>query len=649
MLDIVRNKQKSFLIKIAFAIIILSFVIGYAMMTSPGGPEDDGGAETVAVVNDTTISYAEFQTAYSNLYQLYRNIYQEQFTPALERQLQLTQKAIDGLIEQALLLDEAKRLGLSVSEQELVETIASIQAFQENGRFSKDRYLQVLAYQRLNADEFEEMQRKELLTDKVRQQLQAGIDATEEEVEEEFRDNNAKVNLSFVRLAPGLFESKVKVDDETLAAYFEANQEEFRVPEKVALRYLQFIPDRYQDEVTFDNAELETYYRRHLDQFEIEEQVKASHILIKVAQDAEPEVREKKRAFAAELLADARADKEFAELARTYSDDKASAVQGGDLGFFTRDTMVPAFEEVAFRLQPGEISDLVETPFGFHIIKSEAYIEAGVRPLEESLDMVKSSLKEEKARQLAFEKAMDAYNINRKTGDLEAAAEANQLGLKETGLFSRKEAIDGIGRNEEIVAAAFQLAENTLARPVMTEQGVILFGLKERKASHIPEFDEVRAAVETAYRRDRSKDLAREAAEQLVVGLREGGSLAELAEQKDYELEETGPFTQSYAPFVPRVGSSEEISAAVFADAPEGDGLNQVFEVQERFIVAEVKNREPADMTKLDDARRAELRQQILARKESEAVQNRVEELRAAANIQMSPGLVDMLDEEKQS
>ena len=649
MLDIVRNKQKSFLIKIAFAIIILSFVIGYAMMTSPGGPADDGGTETVAVVNDTAISYAEFQTAYSNLYQLYRNIYQEQFTPALERQLQLTQKAIDGLIEQALLLDEAKRLGLTVGKQELVETIASIQAFQENGQFSKDRYLQVLAYQRLSAEEFEEMQRKEILTDKVRQQLQAGITVSEAEIEEAYKENNDKVNLAFVRLAPGLFESQVKVDEKALAEYFAANQEDFRVPERVALRYLQFIPDRYTEEVTFDKAELEKYYRRHLDQFEIEEQVKASHILIKVAQEAAPEVREKKRAFAAELLADARAGKDFAELARTYSDDKASAVQGGDLGFFPRGTMVPAFEEVAFNLQPGEISDLVETPFGFHIIKSEAYIEPGVRSLEESLDMVKAGLREEKARQLAFEKAMDAYNINRKTGDLEAAAETNQLGLKETGLFSRGDAIDGIGRNQEIINAAFQLDENTLARPVMTEEGVILFGLKQRQASHIPEFEDVKPAVEAAYRQERSKDLAREAAEELVAGLRDGRSLAKLAEQHDYDLEETGPFTQTYAPFVPRIGSSPELSEAVFDEGEEADDLEQVFEVQERYIVVQVKDREPADMSKLDDARRAELREQILARKKSEVVQERVMELRDSANIQMSPGLVDMLNEEKQS
>ncbi len=649
MLDIVRNKQKSFVIKIAFAIIILSFVIGYAMMTSPGGPDNGDTAETVAVVNDTPISYADFQAAYSNLYQLYKNIYQDQFTPALERQLKLTEKTVNGLIEQVLLIEEADRLGLSVSEKELVTAIAAIQAFQNEGRFSKDRYMQVLDYQRLTPEAFESMQRRDMLTSKVRQHLQTGIAVSAPEIEEEFRLNNDKVNLSFVRLAPELFESKVKVDEETLAAFFETRQEDFRVSERVALRYLQFIPERYRDEITFDDAELEKYYRRHLDLFDIPEQTKASHVLIKVAQDADQALRDKKRVFATDLLNEAKSGKDFAELARTYSDDKGSALKGGDLGFFTRGTMVPAFEEAAFKLNPGEISELVETPFGFHIIKVEAYTEAGVKPLEDVIDIVKAGLGDEKSIQYAFEKAMDTYNVNRKSGDLQAAAEANGLGLKETGLFSRNEPIDGIGSNEEIIAAAFLLDESTLGRPVKTEQGVFLFGLKEKAPSHIPELADVKTQVETVYRKDKSRELAQAAADKLIAGLKDGGTLTKLAGRAKLDIEETGPFARTYAPFVPRIGSSVALSEAAFADTAETASLTQVFEIDERFFVAAIKSHEAADLTKLDDAKRAELQQFLQNRKQNDAVQNRVEELKATSEIQISPGLKDMLNKESQS
>ena len=647
MLDFVRNKQKSIIIKIAFAIIILSFVIGYAMLSSPGGPAGEDQSAEAAIVNGKTIAFNDFQTTYSNLYQVYQNIYQDQFTPALEKQLKLAEKTLDSLIDQVLLQDEAERQQIEISGKELVDAIANIPAFQENGVFSKDRYLQVLAYQRLSSEQFEAMQRSELITTKVREQLQAGVTVTDEEIDEEFRNNNEKVNLNYVSLTPASFEKKVKVTDEALATYFAEQQEVFRTPEMVSLRYLQFVPERYIDEVTFDENELEKYHRRHLDQFEILEKIKASHILIKVDEGTDETVRAEKKAFAEKLLEEVKAGKDFAELARVNSDDAASAVKGGNLGYFTRGSMVKPFEQAAFNMKPGDISEVVETTFGYHIIKVEEYTEPGVRSLEESMDEVKAGLRQEKAKQLAFEKAMDAYNINRKTGDLEAAATTNELGLKESGLFARDGYIDGIGSNAEIINAAHLLEENTLAKPVATDDGIILFALKERVASHIPELDEVKDLVTASYQATEAVKLAKAAAEELVADLVDGGSLVKLAKRGEYTVEETGEFTRTYSPFVPRLGTSEELSTAAF-EVKEGEtAIDQLFEIQKRFVVVEVKERIPADVTLLDEAKRAELQKTILSRKQNEAVANRLEELRSTATIVIAPRIQDLLNKEK--
>src|SRR5512139_3569317 len=158
MLDFVRSKQKSLIIKVVFGLIILSFVIGYAMLTSPGDSSKASQPDAAVTINGKAVPFSEFQAAYSNLYQLYQNIYQEQFTPTLERQLKLVQKSLDGVINQSLLLDEARRQGLVVSKQELIDAIAKIPAFQQNGAFSKERYLQVLGSQRLTSEEFEGLQ-----------------------------------------------------------------------------------------------------------------------------------------------------------------------------------------------------------------------------------------------------------------------------------------------------------------------------------------------------------------------------------------------------------------------------------------------------------------------------------------------------------
>lgn len=647
MLDFVRNKQKSIIIKIAFAIIILSFVIGYAMLSSPGGPAGDDPTAEAAVINGKAIAYNDFQSTYSNLYQIYQNIYQDQFTPALEKQLKLAEKTLDSLIDQALLQDEAERLQIEVSGKELVDAIANIQAFQDNGVFNKDRYLQVLAYQRLSSDQFEAMQRSELVTTKVREQLQSGVTVTEADIDEEFRNNNEKINLNYVSLTPASFEKKVKVTDEDIETYFAEQQEVFRVPEMVALRYLQFEPERYLEEVTFEESELEKYHRRHLDQFEILEKIKASHILIKVEEGTSDEIREEKKAFAAKLLEEAKAGKDFAELARVNSDDAASAVKGGNLGYFTRGSMVKPFEKAAFSMNPGDISDLVETIFGYHIIKVEEYTEPGVRSLEEAMDEVKEGLRQEKAKQLAFEKAMDAYNINRKTGDLEAAAEANELGLKESGLFARDGYIDGIGSNAEIINAAHLLEENKLAKPVVTDDGVILFAIKERVASHIPELADVKDMVIASYRTAQSTSLAEAAAEEMVASLSDGSSLAKLAKRGKYTLEETGEFTRTYSPFVPRLGTSEELSSAAFELSEEETALGQYFDIQNRFVVVEVKERIAADLTQLDEAKREELKKSILSRKQNEAVEQRLEELRSTATIVIAPRVQDLINKEK--
>ncbi len=648
MLDFVRNKQKSIIIKLAFAIIILSFVIGYAMLTAPGGPDGEASSAEAAVVNGRSIAFTDFQTAYSNLYQLYQSIYQDQFNPELEKQLQLAEKAINSLIDQALMEEEAERLGLTVTHQELVDAIAQEEAFQVNGVFNKQRYLQVLAYQRMSSDAYEALKHNELLLDKVQQHFTSQVTVSDEDIEAEFRNNNEKINLAFVGLAPAKFEAKVTVTDAALEAYYAENQETFRVPEKVSIRYLQFEPQRYLDQVTFDEDELAKYYRRHLDQFEILEKVKASHILVKVDPDADEATRQERRAYAESILAEIKNGKDFAELARHKSDDNASAVKGGELGFFTRGSMVKPFEEAAFSMKPGEISDLVETPFGYHIIKVEAYTEPGIRPMEEAIDEVKEGLRADKAAQLAFEKAMDAYNINRKTGDLDAAAEANDLGVKETGPFARDGYIDGIGRNQEIINAAHLLDEQTLAKPVVTDDGVILFGLKERIPSHIPELAEVREMVASAYRSVQAKQLAREAAEQFLAELQDGGDFAKLAKASGYEVQETGEFSRTYRPFVPRLGTSEELFDAAFGLPAEESVIGDVFTIQNRFVVTEVKERIAADMTQLDEAKRQELRNAVRNRKQTEVIENRLDELRSTATITIAPAVQNLLNKEKQ-
>ncbi len=644
MLDLIRKKKKSIIVKVVFWAIIATFV-GTIFLVWGKGDEGERQSDTVAItVNKTRIGFDEFQSTYSNLYRLYQNIYREQFTPELEKQLRLRQQALDTLIEQTLLADDAKQLGIKVSQKELVEAIAAVPAFQDNGVFSKERYLQVLNYQRITPEEFENMQRRQLLIERVRESIQGGVTITDADLAEEHRRQNEKINLAFVRLAPADFESKVKIDDKTLTDFFAAHKEEFRLPETIALHYLLFEPARFEEKVVVEESDLERYYRRHLDRFDIPEQVRASHVLIRMAADAGDIMRQQKRQLAEKVLAEARDGKDFAQLARQHSDDPGSAAKGGDLGYFPRGAMVPAFEEAAFALKPGEISDIVETPFGLHIIKSEGRIEAGIRPLAEVVDEVKTAVKAEKARALAFEKAMDAYNMHRKEGGLEAAAKANGLEIVETGFFSRQEPITGLGEFPNVSATAFTLKEGELARPAELPQGIVLYSVKDRRESRLPELAEVRSEVEQAYRREQSKTLAREAAENLLAAVKAGESLEVLARKQGEKVEQTGLFSSSYGAFVPRLGNAENLITAGFTLTKESPAAPEVYDIDGTFVVAALVEREEADPSALTAAVKDELREALLARKQEEALADYLQNLREKAKISIAPTILSSLE-----
>ena len=642
MLQFVRSKQKSVLIKIAFGVIILSFVIGYTMLTAPSDQGGNQNRDIAARVNDDEISYDAFQNGYSNLYNLYQNIYQGNFDAKLEKQLNLPKQALQQLIEESLLIQQANQLNMEVTQQELIDSIAQYSAFQVDGKFSRERYIEVLNYQRMNPEQFEITQRRQLLTQKVRTELQQGASISEDELKTAFHQENDKVNLNYVWLTPALVESKVKVTTAGLKAFFEENIEQFRVPEKVSLRYLQFDPARYENQIgNLTDDDLQRYYRRNLDLFEIKEQVKAAHILLRVPKDADTETTQKRHDFAEELLQQLQGGANFAQMAKTHSDDKSNAAQGGELGMFGRGVMVGEFEDAAFALRPGQLSEVIQTPFGFHIIKVEEYIEPGVKPLVDAIGEVRAGLTLEKSRQLAYEKAMDAYNINRKTGSLEAAATDNDLGIKETGFFAANTAIDGIGNIAAISQASFTLKDEELARPEQTTQGVFLFTLKERQASYLPELGQVKTAVEKAYRVEQAQSLANDLAAKLLAQATTAKSLRTAAKNLKLTVEESGEFSRSFGSFIPRIGTSQELAEAAFTLTETAPVAAKVYTIDNRYLVASLKKAEIADFKSLEDADRSQLENRLLAEKKEQLVNEKVDQLLQQAKIEiMVPELI---------
>lgn len=637
MLGIIREKQKSIFVQIVFWAIIATFVGTIFLVWGKGDDASGRGEDYAAKVNDVVVSMVDYQRSYENIYRMYQSLYGEAFTPAIEKSLNLRKVALDSLIDQALLSQEADRLKLEVSKQEMVDAIAKISAFQVDGAFNRDQYVRVLRAQRLTPDEFESMQERELLVEKARQSLEGGATASDAEVDTEYRDRNEKVNLALLRIDPVYFESRVKIDPTGLAAFFAPKKEEFRLPETAKISYLLVDSKPFVATAKVDEADLERYYQRHLDQFEVAEQIRAAHLLIRVPQGASDAVKAEKKSAIDRLRERIVKGEDFATLARAHSEDPGSGAQGGDLGFFARGTMVPSFEGAAFALSVGEVSEVVTTDFGYHLIRLTARQDAQIKPMAAVLDQVRAGALEEKGRELALERAMDLFNINRKGGSLETVAKELNLKVQESDFFpADKAVVVNTPLSKEVSGSIFALQPGELGRPTPLTEGVLFFALKEKRGAHIPELSEVRPAVEAAYRKEKAQDLARSEGNQILAEIRAGKDLALAAQKRSLPVTETGLFARSRTFFVPMAGSNEELSKAVFALTPTVPVPTKTFDVDGAIIVVQLKERQNAQPSGLTTLVRDEMRKAVIDRKKQEILEKSLKGLREKAQIDYS-------------
>src|SRR6266446_3847040 len=452
MLRFLRKYSNSTGIKILYGLLAGLFIIWG--VGAVGGQRMD----VVARVGGQPISRRDVERATAAMQRRF-----EGMPPDLVRSLNLRERALDQLIEDVLIRQEAERLGLRVTEAELLEAITRMPEFQEDGRFSRDRVEAVLRYQR-DRGEFEDQLRRSILFQRLQSLVTDGVHVSDGEIEERYRLDHAQVNLSYVRVpAPGE-EKGIVLGDDDLAKYLQEHSDRHRVPAKIRARYIAYRRADFLSQADVPESAIGDYYELHKnDKFTEPEQVRVRHILVKVASDAgEP-------AKAA---------------ARKNSDDPGSAAQGGDLGLFGRGTMTPAFESAAFALEAGKVSDVVETPFGFHVIKVEEHKPGGPKPLDAVRDEVVDAVRGERAVELARKQAeADRREVVRGKSLAEAAA---GRAVEETPPFAATDDILGVGRVKAFADAAFALREGEVSDLIATDDAVFLLAPFERTEAHLP-------------------------------------------------------------------------------------------------------------------------------------------------------------------
>jgi peptidyl-prolyl cis-trans isomerase D len=587
MLDRMR-KHKGWL-KWSLALVVLTFVLFYIpdFLTSTTGAAP---SDTVAVVEDRQITVREFQRRYTAQLQAYRQAYGSQLSEQLLRQLGIEQQILQQLVDEEAMVAEARRQGISASDAEVRERILAIPAFQENGRFiGEQRYRQMLQLNNppLTTSEFEDQLRRALLVEKLRNAVTAWMSVSDEDVAQEYRRRNEKVQLDVVPITADAFRGQVTVSDADLAVHFETNREAYRIDEKRKIKYALLDVDKVREQVKVPESEIETFYTQNISQYQTPEEVRASHILLKTEGKDEAQVR----AQGEDLLKRAKAGEDFAALAKQYSEDDSNNVNGGDLGYFPRGAMVPEFEQAAYTMKAGEISDLVQTAFGFHIINVIDHKQATTRPLGEVRAEIEDQLKWQLAQTQAEEQARALEGQMQAAADLDRLAGERGLQVQETGLFLRDEPIDGLGPSPEISAQAFQLPEGTVSPALRVARGWVFVTVTGKQDPYVPQLAEVRDRVREDLVRERAAELAKTKAAEIASALKGAANFAAAAKRFGLEVKPTEFITRGSP--IPDIGASAEVDTIAFA-LPKGAVSDPISTPQGTAIVRVVEKEDVA-------------------------------------------------------
>lgn len=587
-----------------------------------------------AMVNETPISLRDYQQTLQGVIHRYREAMGPAFSEKMAEELRIRENVIEELISRELVLQEGARLGLEVTDGELRMAIESIPSFQINGQFDARLYERFLRLNRMSAEDFERMQRENLLYNKVINLIRLnGGKVSEDEILETYLFENEKINLLFVKVAPEAFRSQVSANEVEIKDYFQKNQEEFRLPTYLQVQYLAFRPADYESKVQISTDDLKRYYDQRKESFRIPKQVRAREIRLRVDPLSSPEKIEERRKKAEEILGLAKKTKDFASLAKQHSESE-TASRGGDLGWLHKGSVGEFIEKPLFSLKTGEVSDLVKGPDGFYIFKVEEIKEEKLKTFEEVKDQILQVLKKEKAKAEASRKADDAFYSLFRSREIEAFAQEKGTPIKTTPYFKEGDEIPEIGRDPSFYSSALSLKIGDISPVVNIPPNFYILKLVDKKESRIPPLEEVKEQVLQKILAKKMDEEARQTAEDLLNQLKTGKEMSKIVEGKGYRIEETGPFARAGG-IIPKIGPAGEWMASLASLTEKRPIPKELLKTKEGYFVVRLLSAEPADRSKFESVKK-NLEKRLIYQKQEEFYKNWLQHLRSKAKVEIN-------------
>ena len=535
MLQILRNKAQSTFIQIVVVIIALVFIfwgVGTNMMNKK---------EVALVVNGEEISFQEYQKAYDQAIQSISEQFGGNMPKGLDESLGIKQQVIDQLVQTTLLRQGANAMGLRVSAEEIQKQIVGMPQFADKGTFSIERYNTLLSANRMTPNSFENSMRHDMLADKtVRDIARFATVVTEAEITDLYNLDNETVSVKFVKIPFEAFTKDIQVDKAELKKWFDTAKDNYLTEPQIKLRYIAYDYAHLGEKVTIAPEEIALYYNDNIATFQIPEQRHARHILLRAGESDSPSVHQEKQKKAEEILQLLKKQGDFAALAEQYSDDPSKGT-GGDLGFFSRGSMVPEFEKTVFAMQPKQISEVIKTSFGYHIIQLEEIKAASTRPLEEVKADIVRDIQLKQGKQLAFQLANDAYEGIIKAGSLKAYTDSHaDIALVDTDFFPRSKPPEDIGQNQKFLDSAFALNKGELSSLIETETGYAILFASDKKDPAVPALESILDRVTADFVSYKAEQKAKATATEILAKLKEGVALSEAVANSPFKPEDSG-------------------------------------------------------------------------------------------------------------
>ena len=632
MLDVIRKRKRSWIVLLLLGVGVLAFVL---VGVGPQGGQNQ--VVTIAEVNGDRITYSELERHYYRMIQTYQQLAGGRLTPADIEALNLRGQLLEELIQQRLLLQAAQELGLRVTDEELVDGIARNPAFQAADGFDKNVYEQTLRRQGMTPGEFEVQQRQGLVIQKLQDLIQHSIPVTASEIEQRYLLDNEEIALDFVRLKTGDFLEGIEIKDGELKDYYDKNGALLREPLKVKTRYVAYRVDDFAADVAVSAGDIQAYYDVYRDRrFHRREAVKFSQIFIPAPEGASPEDRAEARKQLEDVLKEARAGADFAELANKHSKDD-SAAQGGDMGFVARGQLVEALDKALFDLKEDEVSDIVESSFGLHLLKAVEKQEDEVMELAEVREDIVKALKRERGGARAARAAEEDRERGLDGAPLAEAVSQRGIEPSETRRFSEGERLDEIGDVADFYRAALSLKPGQVGPIISTPDALYLLEGAERIEPTVPPLEAVKEKIRETLTRRKARELAREKADALVATLKESPDLGKVAAEQGLTVEDTGLFPRQQAQ-IPEIGNLplplgrltlsrlKPVAETAYA---QGDSV----------YVMVLRKTVEADPAGLADEKE-ELIRQIREEKRQRALRRLIENLKANAAIEIHPEFI---------